>query len=157
MLTLVPSMKGSAALLAGVLAVLAAGCGGDDDETAGGVTTQTATQATVSERCAAASTDLVTPLSNGIETEGARLTRVYMVESEDHDDIYFVSAEVDGPGYEDSGDVATFASESQFGGGAIYAVDDLANELSTLRDGRSVAGLSLDDDGVEASRSCAAG
>jgi len=39
-----------------------------------------------------------------------------------------------GPGYEEAGDIATFASESRFGGGAIYAVDDLANELSTLRD-----------------------
>ena len=138
----------SAALLLIVVVLGPIGCGGDDDEESAG---------SVDARCESAATDVVTPLSNGIEVEGVRLTRVYVVKSNDHESMYFVSTEVDGPGYEESGDIATFASESQFGGGAIYAVDDLANELSTLRDGREVAGLSLEDDGVESSRSCASG
>ena len=155
--TIPRKVKGSAALLLAVLAIGVVGCGGDDEEAADTTQAAATTQSSVDERCESASSDVTTPLANGIEAEDARLTRVYMVKSADHDSVYFVSTEVDGPGYEEAGDVATFASESRFGGGAIYAVDDLANELSTLRDGRAVAGLSLDDDGVEVSRGCAAG
>ena len=76
--------------------------------------------------------------------------------SGDHDSIYFVSAEIEGLGYENEGDIATWASTSRYGGELIYAVDELANKLSTLRDGKQVAGLSVNDDGVAVSRDCAA-
>ena len=140
------------------MALAVAGCGGDDDSDAAPATTAAAGETTLaSPRCEPAASDLTTPLGNGISAEGARLTNAYVVKSEDHDSIYFVSAEIDGTGYEDAGDIATWASTSRFGGDLVYAVDDLANELSTLRDGREVAGVSLDDDGVDESRACAGG
>ena len=161
-------MRASAAALLIFLAV--AGCGGDSDETAPETTQPLGTPVTgtldggfaetltteVSMRCESAGSELTTPLANGIEPEGLRLIDAYVVKSGDHDSIYFVSAEIDGLGYENEGDIATWASTSRYGGELIYAVDELANELSTLRDGKQVAGLSVNDDGVAVSRDCAA-
>ena len=81
----------------------------------------------------------------------------WIVKSRDHSDIYFVSAELDGPGFEDPGDVGTWATTSPGGAEAIFSVDDLAKDHTTWRDGTAVAGLSLDDDGAEESRACAGG
>jgi ABC-type glycerol-3-phosphate transport system substrate-binding protein len=140
-------------LAALLLALVLAGCGGDDEE--GAAPTEPTTTAAAPTRCEPATVDLTAPLANGLTVEGARLTKAFLVQSSQHDGIFFVSAEIDGPGYEDAGDVATWASTSRFGGDLLYAVDDLANELGSLRDGREVAGLAMDDDGVAESRSCA--
>lgn len=154
-------MRASAATL--FVAFALAGCGGGDDETEPANTSGWTPYAPVtdgpasqrlSERCESAASDLTTPLTNGLEPEGLQLTSAFVVKSSDHDSVYFVSAEVEGPGYENSGDVATWASTSRYGGDLLYAVDELANELSTLRDGREVARLSTGDDGVQLSRDC---
>ena len=50
--------------------------------------------------------------------EGGRVRSGQIVRSSDHETIYFVSAEIDGPGLEDTGDVGTWATENRFGGGA---------------------------------------
>jgi len=128
-------------LVVGVLA----GCGGDDDE---------ASSPPADSRCEAATSALMTPLDNGLKNERDSLDNGQVVKSRDHSDIYFVSAELDGPGLDDPGDVATWATTSPGGAEAIFSVDDLAKDHSTWRDGTAIAGLSLDDDGADESREC---
>jgi hypothetical protein len=97
----------------------------------------------------------MSPLGNAAKNELDRFTNGWIVKSNDHPDIYFVSAELDGPGFEDPGDVGTWATTSPGGAEAIFSVDDLAKEHTNWRDGTAVAGLSLEDDGAEESRACA--
>ena len=47
--------------------------------------------------CTPATTDLMTPLANKLRIENARLINGQIVKSADHDDVYFVSAELDSP------------------------------------------------------------
>ena len=70
------------------------------------------------------------------------------------DGAYFVSVEVDGPGYEDTGDLATWATESTGGGGgAISSADELARTISSWR-AAETAGIDVGDPAVGASRAC---
>jgi hypothetical protein len=134
---------------AGALALLAlalAGCGGDDDESSSASADDL--------RCEPATSAIMTPLANALTNKQDRLVNGQVVKSADHDDIWFVSAELDGPGFEDPGDVGTWATTSPGGGEAIYSVDDIAKDHTSWRDGTAIAGLSLDDEGAEESRDC---
>jgi hypothetical protein len=124
-------------------AVAFAGCGGDDE-----------TSSATSSRCQPADAALMAPLGNALVNEQDRLTNGQLVKSRDHEDIYFVSAELDGPGFHDPGDVGTWATTSPGGAAAIYSVDQLAKDHTSWRDGTAVAGLSLDDEGAMESREC---
>jgi hypothetical protein len=125
-------------------------CGGDDDESSSPATG-------ADSRCEAATSALMTPLGNALTNKRDRLTNGQMVKSRDHDDIWFLSAELDGPGFGDPGDVGTWATTSPGGAEAIYSVDELAKDNTSWRDGTAIAGLSLDDDGARESRECVAG
>ena len=129
-----------------VIGVLA-GCGGDDDEST----------SPENSRCEPATSALMTPLGNSLKSERDSLENGQVVKSRDHSDIYFVSAELEGPGLFDPGDVATWATTSPGGAQAIFSVDELAKDYSTWRDGTAIASLSLDDDGAKESRDCVAG
>jgi hypothetical protein len=129
-------------LVVGVLA----GCGGDDDEAS--------SPPPADSRCEPATSALMTPLQNGLTNERDRLENGQVVKSRDHEDIYFISAELEGPGLYNPGDVATWATTSTGGAEAIYSVDQLAKDHTTWRDGTAIAGLSLDDDGANESRAC---
>jgi hypothetical protein len=137
------SFRLASLLVVGVLA----GCGGDDDEAS----------APADTRCEAATSALMTPLGNALTSERDSLENGQVVKSRDHSDIYFVSAELEGPGLFDPGDVGTWATTSPGGGEAIFSVDEIAKDYSTWRDGTAIAGLSLDDDGAKESRDCVAG
>jgi hypothetical protein len=129
-----------------VIGVLA-GCGGDDAESS----------APANSRCEPATSALMTPLGDSLKSERDSLENGQVVKSRDHDDIYFVSAELEGPGLFDPGDVATWATTSPGGAEAIFSVDELAKDYTNRRDGTAIAGLSLDDDGANESRDCVAG
>jgi hypothetical protein len=137
------SVRLASLLVVGVLA----GCGGDDGESS----------APADIRCEAATSALMTPLGNALMSERDSLENGQVVKSRDHSDIYFVSAELEGPGLFDPGDVGTWATTSPGGGEAIFSVDEIAKDYSTWRDGTAIAGLSLDDDGAKESRDCVAG
>ncbi len=137
------------AVVAAILGV--AGCGGDD-EAASPAGSSTAA-AGLSERCVAADSSLMAPLGGGMKDDQFRLKNGQAVKSADHDDIYFVSAEIYGPDIEDV-TIATWATPSLGGAEAIYSIDDISKEYSDLRDGTEVAELAADDDGVEESRAC---
>ena len=142
-------MRYAAAVLVAALAV--AGCGGDDDESA------SPPAAPANLRCEAATSALMTPLASSLKNERDRLRNGWVVKSGDHEDIYFISAELDGPGLQNPGDVVTFATNSPGGADAIYSVNDLAKDHSTVRDGTAIAGLSMEDDGAQESHDCAGG
>jgi hypothetical protein len=128
-----------------VVGVLA-GCGGDDDE------------ASLPEdtRCEPATSALMTPLGNALKSERDSLENGHVVKSRDHSDIYYVSAELEGPGLFDPGNIGTWATTSTGGAEAIFSVDEIAKDYTTWRDGTAIAGLSLDDDGAKESRDCVA-
>jgi hypothetical protein len=134
-------------LLASALTLGGFGCGSDDDDGAAAPT---------SERCVAVSSDLMTPLGNGMKNMDVRVRNGQAVESEDHDDVYFVSAELFGGGVED-GTIGTWATTSLGGAEAIWTVDDVSKEHSGLRDGGEVAGVAMTDDGAQESRDCVGG
>jgi hypothetical protein len=141
-------------LLLLVLVVLAlAGCGGDDEPEEAAAPASTAVEAQPAMECTPADSSLMTPLGNGMKDMAHRVKNGNAVQSEDHEDIYFVSAEVYGEGVE-AGTIGTWATTSLGGGEAIYTVDDLAKQYSDLRDGIAVADLSMDDHGVAESRDC---
>jgi hypothetical protein len=138
------SFRLASLLVVGVLA----GCGGDDDDES---------SAAADPRCEAATSALMTPLGNSLKSERDSLENGQVVKSRDHDDIYFVSAELEGPGLFDPGDVGTWATTSPGGAEAIFSVDQIAKDYSTWRNGTAIAGLSLDDDGAKESRDCVTG
>jgi hypothetical protein len=130
-----------------LVGLVCAGCGGDDDEAS-------PPPPPADTRCEPATSALMTPLGNALNNELDRLENGQMVKSRDHEDIYFISAELDGPGLHDPGHVATWATTSPGGAEAIYSVDELAKDHTSWRDGTAIAGLSLDDDGAKESREC---
>jgi hypothetical protein len=132
--------------------VLATGCGGDDDQTAAPPAT-TATPPAAESRCTAATTDLMTPLANKVTLEDARLINGQVVKSEDHDDVYFVAAEIDSLRLPNSGDVAVWATTSPHGAEAIFSVNELAKQSSDWRDAEAID-VSPDDDGAAEARAC---
>jgi hypothetical protein len=138
-------MRRVAALV--LVGLVCAGCGGDDDDEA-------SPPPPADSRCEPATSALMTPLGHALNNDRDRLENGQVVKSRDHEDIYFVSAELDGPGLHDPGHVATWATTSPGGAEAIYSVDELAKDHTSWRDGTAIAGLSLDDDGAEESREC---
>ena len=140
-------MRRAAALA--LLALAFAGCGGDDDDDEASSPPPAA-----DSRCEPATSAIMTPLGNGLQNDQDQLVNGQVVKSRDHDDIYFVSAELDGPGFTEPGDIGTWATTSPGGAQAIYSVDDLARGESRWRDGTAIAGLSLEDDGAMESREC---
>ena len=133
-----------------VIALALTACGGDDD--AGDTATVPVTAAAASA-CEPATSDVMTPIGNKLMPEGVRASNGRFVRSDDHERMYFVSAELDGPGLEGQGDVATWATSSVGGAEAIYAVDDLAREHSDWGPA-AVVDVTVDDHGFVESRDC---
>ena len=134
------------------LALGSLACGSDDGDDAA----TPATEATTSARsavCMPVSSDFMTPLGNGMKDLEVRARNGQAVESEDHDDVYFVSAELYGGDVEE-GTVGTWATTSLGGAEAIWTVDDVSKQYSDLRDGGEVAGVAMTDDGAQESRDC---
>lgn len=134
-----------------LLAVGVAACGGNDDE-ASPSTAQTG-QSADSPDCVAVDSNFMTPLGIGMKDDQYRLKNGQAVQSADHEDVYFVSAEIYGSA-ETEGKIGTWATTSLGGAEAIWTVDDVAKQYSDFRDGARVADLAVDDDGVAASHKC---
>ena len=97
----------------------------------------------------------MTPLGNKLLVEDGRVRSGFLVESEAAG-VYYISAEIDGTGLEDDGDVGTWVTESSGGGDPLYAVNDVAMEHSDWSDAAS-ASLETDADAEAASRACVTG
>ena len=138
--------------------LLIGGCGGDDEATSTlppPPSIDAPTITTGPPPCLPTDSSLMTPLGNGMKDDQVRLKNGRAAKSNDHEEIYFVSAELYGPGVPD-GTIGTWATTSLGGAEAIWTVDDVSKKYSDLRDGTAVADLSMDDDGVDESRGCVA-
>jgi len=129
-----------------------AGCGGDDDEPSA---MPEATEAAAGAECLGADSSIMTPLANKLLVEDGRVRSGFLVESESAG-VYYFSAEVDGAGLEDEGDVGTWVTESRYGEDPLYAVNEIAMEHSDWSDAAS-ANLESDSEAEAASRSCVTG
>jgi hypothetical protein len=87
---------------------------------------------------------------------GGKLRRGFAVKSGDYNRLYFIAAEIDGPGIEGAGDIGLWASNRLEEGGLTSSVNAVANEFSDWGDGRKTdAQMSQDDAGAGEAVNCA--
>ena len=120
------------------------------------------TQATESDsRCLPVPKALVRGIEEGLTVEGGgTLRNAKAVKSEDFKNVYYVSADIQGPGLEGDDDIGTWATNSlKVGEGLIIGADEVAREFSdwgAAASPDSPAGqvIGLQNDGAEESRDC---
>jgi hypothetical protein len=129
-----------------VIAVLLIACGSPSDMS----------------RCERASDVLLGAIETGLTvTAGGSLRSGFGVRSDDFERVWFVAAEIDGPGMEDAGDVGVWATntapdvQNAADIGLIFAVDGFAQEFSDWG-ADAPEQFSMEDDGAEEARACAA-
>ena len=87
---------------------------------------------------------------------GGTIRSARAARSDAHERAYYVTAEIDGPGLESTGDVGLWATNSLTDPGLIFSVNSMAREFSSWGDGRSTqAAFSASDAGAVAALSCA--
>ena len=112
------------------------------------------TQAAV---CLDVPSELVDGIATGLTVSGeGMLTHAQAVRSQDYQRIFFVAAEINGPGLSGNGDIGLWVTNSlEAGGGLIFAVDAMANEFSDWGDGRTTSSaFSLSDHGAREAMEC---
>ncbi|WP_162419019.1 hypothetical protein [Cyclobacterium roseum] len=106
-------------------------------------------------RCEDAPDFIVRRLTDGLNTDGITLRNVKVVKSKDFESVYFVSADLQGPGLEGESDIATFATNKLDSNGLTFSVNSIAEEFSDWPPGsRTGFNLSMNDDGAKESRDC---
>ena len=139
-------------LLAGAVSVAVTVCGCGGREAAVPTTTRAATPGP----CKTAPRALVRVIAARL-TEHETLRHAQAVRSGTKR-VWFVSAEIDGPGLEGDGEIGTWAKEGPLApaGGVILAVDTVfAQVLSGWEPGdRTYSDVTMDDAGAEESRAC---
>jgi len=107
-------------------------------------------------RCESVSEEVVAALASGLTVQGGGTLRdAWAVRSNDFENVYFVAAEIDGPGIEGDGDIGVWTASDPSSPGGHYSVNAVAKEFSDWGDGgATTAGFSLADDGVSESRDC---
>jgi hypothetical protein len=106
-------------------------------------------------RCQVAPAALVTYIGSGSDFEGFALSHVRVVKSNDFHNVYFVSGQITIPGQPSS--VGTWASTRLDGSQPVWAVDLSARTSTHWGPGPDSAEMSVNDDGAQLSRECAAG
>lgn len=136
----------SAGLLV-LLAFLFQGCAG-----AGGSGGPGASAA--ASRCQPMSPQLSEAITAGLKIQGGGSLRGgQTVKSTGHENVWMVSADLEGPGLSAKDNIATWATNDIRGGGSIFSVDAVAREFSQWGTG---PGFGLGDDGVTESKACVA-
>lgn len=110
-------------------------------------------------RCEPVSRALLDGIETGLTVSGGgSLSSGQAVRSDDFEQVWFVAAEIDGPGLEGDGDIGLWATNSVPGGspeGLIFAVDAIAREFSDWGAGGATdAQLSTGDDGASEAVDC---
>lgn len=138
----------ASAVLAATVAAGGVACS-ENEGTAGGA----------SDRCSTATSTLLSAIENGLTINGGgSLRNAQVVRSNDFENVYFVSADLEGPGLDADDDVATWATNSLDGSGPIFSVDAVASEMSDWgNSGATQAGLNMADDGARESARCVMG
>jgi hypothetical protein len=148
-------------LLAGAICLLltASACGGGGTAPAVGATTATesTTGKTRSDRCEEVPRALVNTIAGRL-TAQERLRNARAVKSGDFKSVWFISAEIDGPGLDGDGEIGTWAKTGPLavGAGRILSIDTVfAQQLSGWDAGDTTyADVTMADDGAAESRHC---
>jgi hypothetical protein len=113
--------------------------------------------ASPSARCLPVPPHVLTSISQGLTIEGGgTLRNAKAVKSDSYQNVYFISADLQGAGLEGSDDLATFARNGLDDMGLVIAVDAVANEFSDWADGRIMTSpITMSDDGARQSQDCA--
>jgi len=139
-------------LVVGAVSVPMTACAGGGREAAA----PTTTPAALSSSCKAAPRALVNAIAARL-TQRETLQNAQAVRSPTKR-VWFVSAEIDGPGLEGDGEIGTWAKAGPLtpAGGVILAVDTVfAQVLSGWEPGdRTYSAVTMDDAGAEESRAC---
>ena len=150
-------------LVAGAICLLltASACGGGGTAPAARMTTATepTTGKTRSDRCEQVPRALVNTIAGRL-TAQERLRNARAVKSSDFKSVsvWFISAEIDGPGLDGDGEIGTWATTRPLavGAGRILSIDTVfAQQLSGWERGDTTyAGVTMANDGAEESRHC---
>lgn len=142
------------------LLLIVSACGGGGGK-GGSETEATSTEQAASSRCRSVPPALVSAIETGLTvTGGGTLHNTQAVKSRDFNRVWFISAEIDGPGLEGEGDIGTWAKSGPLavGGGLILSIDAVAQEFSDWGHGDTTdANLTMDDDGASGSHDCVEG
>lgn len=161
------------AALAG-LVLLVSACGGGEDSSAGDqttteelvettdpMTTAPAEKPETSEDCKRVPADVVAGIQEGITTRGVKLRNAWAVHSDDLENAWYISGDLQGPGLEGADDIATWAKSGDLvvGGGLLIASNDVAKDFSDwgaeAQPGSPAAeAASMDNHGAEESQDC---
>jgi hypothetical protein len=135
-----------------VLAIFpAAGCG--DSAAPSGNSGEVET-VVISARCAEVTPEKLAEIESGLTVAGGgSLKEGWAVKSEDFDSIYFIAAEMEGPGFYGDGQYGLWAVESmEPGQGEIYSVNSRAKALSEWP--KADASINVKSDGAEDVLAC---
>ena len=108
------------------------------------------------DRCASVPQVAIDALEEGLTVvSGSHLSRAATVKSRDYMSAHSVSAEIDGPGIEGTGDIGTWVTDQLDGRSGFFAVNSVANVFSDWGDGRRISvAFSMSNDGARESRDC---
>lgn len=114
-----------------------------------------------SAECVEVPADLVAALEEGFNTAGVTLRNAYAVKSDDLQNAWFISGDLEGPGLEGEDEIATWAKsgELEVGGGLLIASEAIAREFSdwgeAAQPGSPAAeAASMENHGAEESQAC---
>jgi len=106
-------------------------------------------------RCEDVPTFVVESIASGLNTEGITLRNVQAVKSNDFNNVYFISADLQGPGLEGENDIVTFTRNNLESSSLTLSVDAVANEFFVWPLGKNTdANVTMNDDGAQESRDC---
>lgn len=102
---------------------------------------------------------MIAAIAQGLTVDGGGTldaSTARAVRSADFERVYFIAAEIDGPGMEAAGEVGVWASNRlEPGAGLVFAVDGLAHEFSDWGDGGATdARLTLESAGAREAAGC---
>lgn len=119
-------------------------------------TKEPAEEEVANSRCEPVDDALVDGISEGLTVDGGgSLRNAQAVRSGDYKKVWFIAADIQGPGLEGSEDIGIWATNSLVGEGLIMAVGGYATEFSDWGDGgQTDAQLSTSDDGAQEARGC---
>lgn len=119
----------------------------------------------VHERCIVAPAATVAWIGEGLyEDDGTSLRNAWAVKSDDFKNVWFVAADLEGPGLEDDDEIALWATDAieedgtadPIGGGLVVSVNNVAEAFSDWFPA-SDYDVSGGDDGAEEAIECADG
>jgi len=100
------------------------------------------------------SSEKLQAIESGLNYSGGSLREGWAVKSKDFKSVYFIAAEMDGPGFEGDGDIGLWSSNS-LDNGMIMSINHMAQEFSDWPAGKDTdAEITTFDDGSDEAERC---